>query len=111
MNYNHVVERALFRIMSCDKPFHCAVMERTPDRVRFKTAFRGIREYKLSYDNVKDNCVFEFTDGNEIYNFQLEKEDMAAIAWRMASSLLLVKQREAADTVEEFAFYLEGRLG
>lgn len=78
--------------------------------MRFKTAFRGIREYQLTYNNVEDCCVFEFTEKDTVYNFQLEKEDMAALAWRMASTLLLAKQREASDAVENFAFHLESRI-
>ena len=110
MNYNHVLERALFVLVCNNHPLYCAVQERTPDRVRFKTAFRGIREYQLTYDNVEDCCVFEFTEKDTVYNFQLEKEDMAALAWRMASTLLLAKQREASDAVENFAFHLESRI-
>lgn len=111
MNYNHVVERALFMLACNDHPLYCAVQVTLPYTVRFKTAFRGIREYKLSYDNVEDNCVFEFTEKNEVYSFKLENEDMAALAWRMASTLLLAKQREASDAVENFAFHLESRIG
>ena len=112
MNYNHVLERALFMLACNNHPLYCGVQKIvTPViAVSFGTAFRGIREYKLSYDNVEDCCVFEFTEKGTVYNFQLENEDMAALAWRMASTLLLAKQREASDAVEEFAFYLESKI-